>query len=190
MIANLLFSPRAKRGEVPAGHETRITDFMAVRFAVDAKGSPVPKPPPSHSSPAHDCSPLFAIVRPARNIAPVPVSSHRPPFTVGLAVNANEPMLRKGNVLDCVDGGRFRVAGTNRPGYNNPAPPRGSVRACRGADHRSVRHGHLRHHCSAPSTAVSVRMGFAEIQALGEHVGVVLSALNRLTVPPHSDFGI
>ncbi len=84
------------RGEVRAGHETRITAFTAVRFALVAKGSynqkPPPEPPrlpPSHCLPVHHCSPLFTIVRhcSAENIAPEPKSAYRPPFSVGLTTS-------------------------------------------------------------------------------------------------------
>ena len=73
---------------------------MAVRFAVDAKGPGAKNRRPVTArlfTIVHYCSALFG-----KNIAAEPVSSTCPTFTVGLAVNANEPMLRKGNVLDCV----------------------------------------------------------------------------------------
>lgn len=107
-----------------------------------------------------------------------------------LAAYANEPMLRKGNILDCVDGKLVRVAGANRPGYNNPAPQ-----------------GVLYGFAAAPIigafvTAISVIIaerplqrflsgwGFLKYRPWASMLGFVLSALNRLTVSPHADFGI
>ena len=56
------------RGEVRAAHETRITAFMAVRFAVGAKGPQHQKPPPGppNSPPSHcftssDCAQLCSM---------------------------------------------------------------------------------------------------------------------------------
>ncbi len=78
-------------------HETRNTDGTAVRFAVRAQGShnrkPPPGPPnplPSHCFPARHCPLLPTIARyfPVKNIAPEPVSAHRPPFSVGLTTSA------------------------------------------------------------------------------------------------------
>ncbi len=81
----------------PVGfHESRITAFIAVRFALGAKGSHnrkppsgQPCPPPGHGFPVHDCSPLFAIVHYFfYGGGPEQVSAHRPPFSVGLAASA------------------------------------------------------------------------------------------------------
>ena len=141
-------------------HETRITAFLAVRFAWARKGRNIRNcrpdrrdrrqvtaclPTSARNCPApfflaclltiaplgiarHSCSPVNASLlnthyRPAcrhcpaarqKNIAPEPVSAHRPPFSVGLTTSAvsgssrrpsgllplrltqNEPMLRRG----------------------------------------------------------------------------------------------
>ena len=97
----------ASRSRPP--HETRVTAFMAVRFAVGAKGSHHQKPPPgplypptSRGFPAHiraamrgnlvaqsllACPELPGIAR-QKNIAPEQVSAHRQPFWVGLTASA------------------------------------------------------------------------------------------------------
>lgn len=187
MIANLLFSPRggAKCLRVTR-HESRTLRPFGSPWMPRA---PVPK---TAAQSQLACPELPGIARncPARNIAPEPVSTHRPPFSVGFTANANEPMLRKGNILDCVDGGLFRVAGTNRPGYNNPAPQ-----------------GVLYGFAAAPIigafvTAIAVIIaarplprslsgwGLLKYRLWASMLEFVLSALNRLTVPPHADFGI
>ena len=96
-------------------HGTRITDFVAVRFSVGDPGvcavrsrrkppSGPLRPPASHCFPVHHCSPLFGenIVlrqcpRAARTAAPAALR------LVPLRRTPNEPMLRKGNFLYCVD---------------------------------------------------------------------------------------
>ena len=110
-------------------HETRITDFIAVQITVGAQGPRHPKPLAARTAaPAArsllSCALWRGMGRLWRGMGGIlPLSRcprSRPPFTLGLTASAarravpvalgllplrrtqNEPMLRKGNVLDSV----------------------------------------------------------------------------------------
>ncbi len=99
-------------------------------------------------------------------------------------------MLRKGNVLDCVDRRHFRVAGTTRPGYNNPA--------AQGNPYTLAASPIIGAFVTAITVIIEVLplpgilsgWGLLKYRPWARMVGFVLSALNRLSVPPGAVLGI
>ena len=99
-------------------------------------------------------------------------------------------MLRKGNVLDCVDRRHVRLAGTTRPGYNNPA--------AQGNPYPLALSKIIGAFVTAISVIIAVRplLGFLSGWGLLKYkpwariVGFVLSALNRLRVASHTALGM
>ena len=99
-------------------------------------------------------------------------------------------MLRKGNVLYCVDRRHSLVAGTTRPGYNNPA--------AQGNPYALAASPIIGAFVTAIAVIIEVLplpgilsgWGLLKYRPWARMVGFVLSALNRLSVPPGAVLGI
>ena len=76
--------------KVFTNHDSRITAFLAVRFAMGTQGSHNEKPPPGppRAQPGHCFSAHFCSLLLGKKYCPEPVSPHRQPLSAGLTTSA------------------------------------------------------------------------------------------------------